>query len=123
MKTVKISFLLLFVAIATFAQNFSVNGIRYIKTSDTTVGVTDTYPRYTGNVIIPPSINVNEKNYSVTSIGVSAFYSCTGLTSITIPNSVTSFGQSAFDSCTGLTSVTIPNSVTSIGGWAFHNCI
>ena len=59
---------------------------------------------------------------SVTSIGSSAFYDCSGLTSVTIPNSVTSIGNSAFNGCSGLTSVTIPNSVTSIGYWAFSRC-
>jgi len=60
---------------------------------------------------------------SVTSIGSSAFSYCTGLTSVTIPNSVTSIGNNAFNSCTGLTSVTIPNSVISIGNYAFLGCI
>ena len=59
---------------------------------------------------------------SVTSIGDSAFDSCTGLTSITIPDSVTSIGDGAFGSCTGLTSITIPDSVTSIGASAFWDC-
>ena len=58
----------------------------------------------------------------VTSIGSSAFYGCTGLTSVTIGNSVTSIGNYAFWYCSGLTSVTIPNSVTSIGDGAFYNC-
>ena len=58
----------------------------------------------------------------VTSIGSSAFFSCSGLTSITIPNGLTSIGNSAFQSCSGLTSVTIPNSVTSIGNSAFQSC-
>ena len=38
----------------------------------------------------------------VTSIGDSAFYGCTGLTSVTIPDSVTSIGLEAFEGCTGL---------------------
>ncbi len=59
---------------------------------------------------------------TITSIGNSAFYECSGLTSITIPNSVTSIGNYAFLGCDGLTSVTIPNSVTSIGGYAFEYC-
>lgn len=58
----------------------------------------------------------------ITSIGDEAFRNCSGLTSLTIPNSVTSIGILAFTSCTGLTSVTIPNSVTSIGGSAFAIC-
>ena len=59
---------------------------------------------------------------SVTSIGESAFWYCSGLTSILIPNSVTSIGRYAFNDCTDLTSVTIPNSVTSICDRAFKDC-
>ena len=58
----------------------------------------------------------------VTSLGYYNFYSCEGLTSITIPNSVTSIGENAFAYCRGLTSITIPNSVTSIGNFAFYDC-
>lgn len=59
---------------------------------------------------------------SVTNIGADAFSHCTSLTSVTIPDSVTSIGYNAFDSCKSLTSVTIPNSVTSIGVDAFALC-
>ena len=59
---------------------------------------------------------------SVTSIGDHAFYNCDGLTSITIPDSVTSIGERAFSYCDGLTSITIPDSVTSIGRYAFRGC-
>ena len=56
---------------------------------------------------------------NVTSIGNSAFYRCSDLTSVTMPNSVTSIGWYAFAHCSGLTGVTIPDSVTSIGWDAF----
>ena len=59
---------------------------------------------------------------SVTSIGNFAFQNCSGLTFITIPNSVTSIGVGAFQSCSSLTFITIPNSVTSIGSSAFSDC-
>ena len=59
---------------------------------------------------------------SVTSIKYGTFRDCLGLTSVTIPNNVTSIGEEAFSGCSGLTSITIPNSVTSIGEYAFSGC-
>ena len=75
-----------------------------------------------GNITIPATITNGENTYTVTSIGNSAFSSCSGLTSVTIPDGVTSIGNSAFSYCSGLTSVTIPDSVTSIGNGAFSWC-
>ena len=109
-----------------FAYDFSVNGIYYGKNSDgKTVYVTykdSNYNSYSGSVVIPSTVTFSGTTYSVTSIGDGAFDECSGLTSVTIPNSVTSIGNSAFSGCSGLTSVTIPNSVTSIGGCAFCEC-
>jgi len=58
----------------------------------------------------------------VTSIGVNAFASCTGLTNIVLPNSLTLIGANAFAYCSGLTNIVLPNSLTSIGDDAFQNC-
>ena len=73
-------------------------------------------------VVILSSIEINDMEYPVTSIGEYAFENCNSLTSVTIPNSVTSVDACAFYNCSSLTSVTIPNSVTSIGGGVFSGC-
>ena len=65
--------------------------------------------------------HVNLPN-TITFIGDYAFKDCRGLTSVTIPNSVITIGASAFGGCSGLTSVTIPNSVITIGASAFGGC-
>ena len=59
---------------------------------------------------------------SVTHIGDSAFYGCSGLNSIDIPSSVTSIGKYAFAGCSSLSSIDISNAVISIGNWTFANC-
>ncbi|MBE0655167.1 MAG: leucine-rich repeat domain-containing protein [Bacteroidales bacterium] len=105
------------------AQIVEIDGIKFYITSESEpYSVEVTQNNYSGDIVIPTSIDYNGKSYFVTCIGDVAFYECTGLTSITIPNSVTSIGWEAFYGCTGLTSLTIPNSVTSIGDWAFYNC-
>ncbi len=97
--------------------------IYYSYNSDgSSVSINSGYSEYTGTVVIPETVTYNGKTYSVTSIGSDAFEYCSGLTSVTIPNSVTSIGAEAFYNCSGLTSVTIPNSVTSIGSSAFYKC-
>ena len=75
----------------------------YEVSSDNKVTITDCDKSAKGAITIPSKID----GKSVTSIGPSAFYGCSGLTSITIPNSVTSIGNGAFNGCTGLTSINV----------------
>ena len=62
---------------------------------------------YQGNVVIPEEVTYMNRTRKVTSIGDYAFCDCSGLTSITIPNSVTSIGVWAFDGCKGLKKVIV----------------
>ena len=77
---------------------------------------------YSGVINIPKEVIYMSRTRKVTSIGRQAFYDCSGLTSVTIPNTITAIGESAFYYCRNLISVTIPNSVTTIGDHAFNRC-
>ena len=90
----------------------------YSVSENTIAGLTD-YGKSLTVLNIPSVID----GKSVTSIGNNAFYNCTGLTSVTIPDSVTSIRWQAFYGCTGLTSITIPDSVTNIGEHAFGGTV
>ena len=118
------------IAMMTFcaeAATETVNGIKWIysvkngKASLESGGCppTPVIPKSTsGAITIPSTLG----GYSVTSVGVGAFFGCSSLTSVTIPNSVTRIGDDAFRNCSSLTSVTIPNSVTNIGYFSFLGC-
>ena len=77
---------------------------------------------YSGAVNIPNQVSYGGNTYSVTSIDYSTFANCSGLTSVTIPNSVTTIEGSAFSGCSNLSSITLPEGVTSIGRTAFYEC-
>jgi len=71
-----------------------------------------------GSVTIPSTIEGKQ----VTKIGDGAFWGCTSLTGVTIPNSVTSIDSAAFRNCTNLTSVTLSDRLTSIWSFVFYSC-
>lgn len=104
------------ILINSFAPLNSVTekGIIYNKRNGTYIVVG--YTNDIGSTVVIPD---KVRGVPVTDIGDSAFEDCTGLNSITIPDSVTDIGTYVFRNCTGLDSITIPDSVTSIGIGAF----
>ena len=123
MKKIFTFFLALVASVsAIYASDTQVDGIWYYFDSSTkTASVTyrgsssSSYKgEYSGSVTIPETVTYNGTTYSVTSIGYDAFYGCSSLTSITIPESVTSIGSWAFHGCSSLTKT---NYTGDIAGW------
>ena len=98
MKHLKKSLLLLamlIVGLNASAYDFESGGIYYniLSADSLTCEVTSGTSKYSGSVVIPETVSNQGKTYKVTTIGNKAFYECSGLTSVTIPNSVTSIGN------------------------------
>ena len=103
----------------------NIEGIYYILNKEKKIAEVTYSPNsdiYEGDIVIPSFITYNGETYGVIKIGNSAFRGCSGLTSVTIPESVTDIGDFAFYNCSSLTTITIPNSVKSIGDEAFQYC-
>lgn len=112
-----------------WAKGISIDGINYVLNSNNNTasvtfmgGVYSSGNTYSGNIEIPPSVNYDNTDYTVTSIGEHAFYKCLNLTGISIPSTVTSIGYSAFYGCSKLASIDIPNSVNEIADYVFQGC-
>ena len=98
----------------TFKVTDAVKKTVQVGVGDSAAIVTSTV----GGLIIPDKVN----GYTVTNIGSYAFYYCSNLTSVSIPNTVKTIGNRAFYVCSGLTSLYIPANVTNIEDRAFAYC-
>lgn len=100
--------------------NWDTNGDGELS-EDEAAAVTNLGTMFKGNSSIT---SFNELQYftGLTSIGEKAFYNCSSLISVTIPENVTSIGDDAFNGCSVLASINIPSSVNSIGARAFTGC-
>ena len=120
--------LLLASAIATSlsaaAYDFEWAGIYYNITGNNTVEVTYSdrdNNTYSGSISVPETVTNNGTEYSVTTIGESAFKG-SAVTSVSMPESITSIGRYAFSGCQNLESVTLPETLTTLGSDAFSGC-
>ncbi len=111
-------------ALPAGAYNFVKDGIYYnVSGTNATVTYKDAnYNSYSGTVNIPATVTNGGTTYNVTSIGMSAFQGCNGLTRVVIPNSVNYIMNYAFKDCTNLPNITIPASVFTIYNEVFVGC-
>ena len=76
-----------------------------------------------GSLVIPANVTGPDgKEYVVNQVASYAFRNCTGLSSITLPNTIESISSYAFYGCTGLTSFKFPEKVDRISSLSFYGC-
>ncbi|MBR4565205.1 MAG: leucine-rich repeat protein [Paludibacteraceae bacterium] len=80
------------------------------------------YASLPSKVYVPATVNCANKTFKVTGIGDNAFYTCSAIQEIVLPESLVSVGDAAFYSCANLQHVSLPSSIRRIGKGAFWNC-
>ena len=109
--------------VANATNGVEIDGIYYnLITKAKQAEVTKNPNKYSGAITIPEKISYEGLEYDVIKICDEAFHSCSGIISVSIPNSVTSIGESSFYDCQNLTTVSFGNNVKTIGKYAFRSC-
>ncbi|MBR1447713.1 MAG: leucine-rich repeat domain-containing protein [Prevotella sp.] len=125
MKRSSLTFLaimLLSLSASAFSGEVVIDGINYyILTKGQTAEVRSKNYSYSGDIVIPESVEYEGVTCDVVSIGSQAFSSCK-ITSVAIGSKVKDIGNDAFSSCANLTTVKLGNSVETIGNNAFSEC-
>ena len=128
MKTNRIIIILgvLLSCINLYASVYEYNGFSFDLdvSSKTATLIKKTSGSYSGNIIIPETFEGPKGiEYIVTAIGDNAFYQCTSVVSVQIPNTVTTIGAKAFYGCNKLTTIQLPITTEELGESAFNGCL
>lgn len=112
------------VAVNVLAYDFSVDEFYFsiLSEDEHTVTLTKGEVLYTGDIIIPESVEYNGKMYSVVALDNNCFHFCTELKSVVVPETVISLGNSAFAMCSQLESVVINSNITELPENLFYFC-
>ena len=137
MRKIILAILLMLPSVGLWAYNFSANNAagQTIYYNYVAGGVEVTCPgtanasfawsgvvKPTGSLVLPSTVTHGDTVYPVVGVGRYAFYGCTGLTSLFLPEGVITIGQAAFSGCIGITTATLPSTLTTLNGTSFYNC-
>lgn len=98
-RKIILTFICMLICVVASAVEVTVDGIVYDVVTKAKTATLINGKSCSGKVVIPEIVSYNGVDCNVTSIGDRAFYECSGLDSVTIPNSVTSIGSGAFQLC------------------------
>ncbi|MFI3240780.1 MAG: leucine-rich repeat domain-containing protein, partial [Bacteroidales bacterium] len=106
-KTLTLLILLSTLSFYAHSETFYVDGLKYETDTENLTASLTGYEgdKPTDELIIPSSITVGDVEYTVTSVGAYAFFNCSSLTSIVLPESLTEIGNYAFRFCSQLTDI------------------
>jgi len=104
-------------------KSFIIGDLRYVVADSITndVFIIAKNNGISGDLIIPEYVEYEGDSFHVSSIYERAFYNCSQLNSVTLPNSVVSIGKEAFSGCSNLTTIHLPDSITTINDYTFCN--
>lgn len=122
-------FLMLAASLSVFATDIVSSGQLYYHLDEQSHSAQLTYmaydstnvQAYTGQVIVPATIDVGGQQHAVVGVSPLACVYCSGLSSITLPEGLTQVGFGAFSDCSQLHTVSLPSSLTTLGDWAFYH--
>ena len=116
----------MFGIVPAFSEEFMENGINYRVASSTTPSVyvcrLPNGEHYSGDVVVPSSVEHEGIEYLVSGISNWAFENCSEITNISMPQSIKEIGESAFAGCSQLTHLSFPDSIKYLEICVCYGC-
>lgn len=123
MKKYLFTFFAVLFPLLSLGDSVEINGIYYDFIEKAKIAEVVSNPnKYSGDIVIPDSIEYDGKFYVVKHIGEKAFYECKGMTTIKLPETIVEIKNEAFLGCEELVNFTFPRNVSKIGYGVFYDC-
>lgn len=105
----------------TLYFNYVAGGVEVVYPANTTSVASgwNGFTKPTGSLTVPATVSNGTSSLAVVSVANYAFYSCTGLTAVVLPEGLTQVGIGSFYQCSGVTALTLPSTLVSVGNGAF----